>query len=121
MARFLLAAGAVALTATAAAAAPGGTIGRLLLGDYVCELPGDATGPAGVRVPEQGFAVINATTYTTAAGRGSYLVTGNRLTMTSGPKRGQVFRRLSNNFLRELAADGSDSPLRCVRQVSNNR
>jgi hypothetical protein len=52
---------AAIIAATAAQAAPGGQIGRLLLGEFVCELPGDATGPAGIRVPEQGFSVINAT------------------------------------------------------------
>jgi hypothetical protein len=103
-----------------ARAAPGGQIGRLQLGEFVCELPGDATGPAGIRQPEQGFSVINATTYTTSTGRGTYLLTGDLLVMTSGPKRGQRFRRLSQNFLHELHADGREGPLRCVRQVTNN-
>ena len=111
-----LAAGGAALEA-----APGGPIDYLPLGDYICELPGDATGPAGIRQPDQGFSVINATTYTTATGRGSYLLTGDRLVLTSGPKRGQRFHRLSQNFLREMTADGRDGSLRCVRQVTNNR
>jgi hypothetical protein len=112
---------AAIIAATAAQAAPGGQIGRLLLGEFVCELPGDATGPAGIRVPEQGFSVINATMYTTAAGRGTYLLTGDVLIMTGGPKRGQRFHRLSQNFLREIGPDGADRPLRCIRQVTNNR
>lgn len=112
---------ALAASATALEAAPGGPIDFLPLGDYVCELPGDAMGAAGIRQPDQGFSVINATTYTTASGRGSYLLTGERLVLTSGPKRGQRFHRLSQNFLREMDADGRDGPLRCVRQVTNNR
>lgn len=106
---------------SAAHAAPGGQIGRLLLGEFVCELPGDATGPAGIRVHEQGFSVINASTYTTEAGRGTYLLIGDLLVMTSGPKRGQRFHRLSQNFLREIGPDGVERQLRCVRQVTNNR
>ena len=109
-----------AAVATAAGAAPGGQIGRLPLGSYVCEVPGNATGAAGIRVPEQGFTVINATTYTSQAGRGTYLLTGDLLTMTSGPKHGQKFHVLSLNFLREIGPDGKDGTLRCVRRVINN-
>ena len=109
------------LAAGPAIAAPGGPIATLQLGGYVCELPGDATGPAGLRVPEQDFSIINASSYATGKGRGSYLLTGNRMAITSGPKKGQRFHRLSASFLRMMDADGSDSALRCVRQVTNNR
>ncbi len=119
--RLTLPLAALAAAGAALEAAPGGPIDYLPLGDYVCELPGDATGPAGIRQPGQSFSVINATTYTTATGRGSYLLTGDRLVLTSGPKRGQRFHRLSQNFLRELGPDGRDGALRCVRQVTNNR
>lgn len=111
----------VLLAAPAAAlAAPGGPIGSLPAGDYVCELPGDAAGVAGIRQADQDFSIVNANSYTTATGRGAYLLTGDVLTMTSGPKRGQRFHRLSDRFLRLIAADGTDSPLRCVRRVVNN-
>ena len=40
--------------------------------------------------------------------------------MTSGPRQGTRYRRVSENFLRKLNPDGSDSPLRCVRGVPNN-
>lgn len=108
-------------TGTAAPGAPGGPIDRLPLGEYVCEMPGDATGPAGIHLPEQSFSVLNASTYATPQGRGTYLLTGNLLVMTSGPKRGQRFHRLSQNFLREIGRNGADGPMRCVRQVTNNR
>ena len=39
----------------------------------------------------------------------------------SGPRKGEVYRRLSGNFLRRLNADGSEGALRCVRRVVNNR
>ena len=100
---------------------PGGEIDVLQQGRYVCELPGDATGPAGIRQEQEDFSVHNGSRYSTTAGRGTYLLVGDTVTMTSGPKRGQRFHRLSQNFLREMTADGRDGSLRCVRQVTNNR
>lgn len=105
-----------ALVAGPTLAAPGGPIDTVHRGAYTCSLPGDATGPAGFPVPEEGFEVLTGSSYATAEGRGAYLLTGDTLTMTSGPKRGQKFSRLSNNFLRKLAPDGSESTLRCVRR-----
>lgn len=111
----------LALSAGLALAAPGGQISALPMGDFICELPGDATGPAGVHQAEEDFTVVNATTYTNFEGRGSYLLTGTRIVMTSGPKQGEKYHRISANFLRKLAPDGSDSTLRCIRRVTNNR
>ena len=110
-----------AMAAGPAIAAPGGAIATLQLGSYVCELPGDVTGPAGQRVPAQDFTIINASSYATNSGRGSYLLTGKTVVMTSGPKRGQRFHKLSDSFLRLLQPDGAESTLRCIRQVTNNR
>ncbi|MGH6788034.1 MAG: hypothetical protein ACREBO_14505 [Novosphingobium sp.] len=111
----------LALVAAPALAAPGGPIGTLPLGAYVCELPGDAAGPAGVRVPEQDFTVANASSYVAAGQRGSYLLTGDLVAMTSGPKAGQRFRKLGGGFLRSVESGGANGSLRCVRQVVNNR
>ena len=111
----------LALLATGPAlATPGGAIGTLQQGEYRCELPGDATGPAGIRQPGQDFTVHNSSRYSTGEGRGTYLLTGDQVIMTSGPKQGQRFKRLSANFLREVDAAGQDTPLRCVRRVRNN-
>lgn len=99
---------------------PGGEIDVLQQGRYVCELPGDATGPAGIRQEQEDFSVHNGSRYSTTAGRGTYLLVGDTVTMTSGPKRGQQFRQVSNNFLRKLDGAGKESNLRCVRQVQNN-
>lgn len=106
--------------AGAALAAPGGPIATLQLGDYVCELPGDAGGAAGIRQPQRDFTIVNASSYSASGGRGTYLLTGDRVQMTSGPKKGERFIKLSENFLRELDAAGQQTALRCVRQVVNN-
>jgi hypothetical protein len=60
----------------------------------------------------------NASTYVAAEGAGSYLLTGDRLVMTSGPRRGDRYRRVSNNFLRKLDAAGAETGLRCVRRTT---
>jgi hypothetical protein len=112
---------AIVILATGPAlAAPGGPIDSLLPGRYVCELPGDASGPAGLRQDDESFVVLNGSSYTATAGRGTYLVTGDVVTITSGPKNGQMFRRVSPNFLRRIGPDGQESALRCVRRVVNN-
>lgn len=108
------------LLAAPAIAAPGGPIDTIHRGEYSCELPGDATGPAGHPVPEEGFEILSGSSYTSARGGGAYLLTGDLLVMTSGPKRGEKFNRLSSNFLRKLAPDGAESTLRCVRRMRNN-
>lgn len=111
----------LAALAAPALAAPGGQIDSLEPGNYVCELPGDATGPAGIRQDSQAFAILNASSYRAGGKNGTYLLTGDVLTMTSGPKSGQRFHRISDRFLREIGPDGKDTALRCIRQVVNNR
>lgn len=106
--------------AAPAIAVPGGPIGQIPPGNFLCEMPGDATGAVGLRVPEEDFAVVNANTYRTASGRGTYLLTGDLLVLTSGPKNGQKFRMINNSFLRKLTPDGQDGSLRCIRRVVNN-
>jgi len=101
-------------------AAPGGDIGTMPIGDYVCELPGDALGPAGRHVPEEDFTVVTASSYRAQGTMGSYLLTGNLLTMTSGPHQGNKYRRRSEGFLRKLDASGAETALRCVRRKRNN-
>lgn len=105
---------------TVALAVPGGPIDVLAPATYACEMPGDATGSAGYRVDAENFKIDNSNSYTTAKGRGTYLLTGDLLVLTSGPKRGQKFRRISDNFLRKLGPDDQITPLRCVRRVVNN-
>ena len=104
----------------AALAVPGGPIDVLAPAAYACEMPGDATNAAGYRVDEENFAIANSTSYFTPEGRGTYLLTGDDLVLTSGPKNGNRYRRISDNFLRKLGPDGKETALRCVRKVLNN-
>ncbi len=114
-ARLTVVLAALGAVTSPAFAAPGGAIGTMPLGKYTCELPGDATGSAGQHVPEADFTVINASSYATPKGQGTYLLTGDALTMTGGPLRDSRFRRVSGGYLRKLEADGSEGKLRCVR------
>lgn len=94
---------------------PGGPIGTLILGQYSCELPGDAGGPVSVPTPEYDFRIINSSSYRTGDGmRGSYLRTGNTVVMTGGALAGLRLRRTSDAFLREVLPDGTDGDMRCV-------
>ena len=102
-------------------AAPGGPIGVMPLGAYICELPGDASGPAGLRQRGDEFAITHGSSYRTDQGPGIYLLTGNRLTFTSGPLKGGIWHRTGRSFLRRVQADGTDGALRCVRQGSSGR
>lgn len=104
----------------AAVAVPGGPIDVLAPAAYACEMPGDATNAAGYRVDAENFAIANSTSYFTPEGRGTYLLTGNDLVLTSGPKKGNRYHRISDNFLRKLSPDGKETALRCVRKVLNN-
>lgn len=104
----------------AALAVPGGPIDVLAPAAYACEMPGDATNAAGYRVDEEHFAIANSTSYFTPEGRGTYLLTGDDLVLTSGPKNGNRYHRVSDNFLRKLGPDGKETALRCVRKVLNN-
>lgn len=97
------------------AAAPGGRLTTLPLGEYRCSLPGDAAGPAWIDVPEERFTIVNASSYETERGRGTYLMLGARVTFTSGPMRGEEFELRSSSMLRKLRRDDRPHPLRCVR------
>ena len=96
-------------------------IQTLPLGSYSCELPGDAMHAAGLRVPAEDFSVVHSSTYASGGQQGSYLLIANIINMTSGPRAGEKFHRISNNFLRKLSADGTDSELRCIRRAANDR
>lgn len=105
----------------ASAGAQASQIQTLPLGAYFCELPGDAMGAVGHHVVAEDFAIVHSSTYESRGKQGSYLLTDGIIAMTSGPKAGQRFHRISDNFLRKLSPDGTDSELRCIRMVTNNR
>lgn len=100
--------------AAPALAVPGGEIGTLPIGSYHCELPDDATGIARTRVPEEDFEIVSASSYIADGVRGTYLLTGDHILMTSGPYKGKRFHRIYTGFVRRIGEDGQDTPLRCV-------
>ncbi len=103
-----------------ALAVPGGEIGTLPTGTYVCEIPGDAGGPYRERVPEEDFTIITASSYVAEGRRASYLMTGDRVTMTGGPFKGKKYLRVSHGVLKILDEDGNETPVRCVLTSRNN-
>jgi len=115
---FLKALAALVLAAPAFAALPAaaqGKIGTLERGQYVCELPGDAAGRAGVEQEGENFTISSASRYTAPDGSGTYLRRGNVLEMTSGARNGARYQVVSERFLRKLE-DGTPGRLRCVKQ-----
>jgi hypothetical protein len=115
--RWQLHAGLLALSlAVPALGAPGGQITTLPIGAYRCELPGDATGPAGLRQPDEDFTIVSSSSYRSGGSMGSYLLTDSELTMTSGPREG---RRQSGGFVRLIDSSGLPGDLRCVKQHRN--
>jgi hypothetical protein len=109
----LIAAVALALPAVPAEAYPGGEIGTLEAGTYICELPGDAATMAR-HVPDSDFDVVSGSSYRAKDTIGTYLLTGDHLVMTGGPFQGQQFQRISRGFLRILAPGGEEAEMRCV-------
>lgn len=84
-------------------------------GPYECALPGDAAGAAWIPLQDQGFTILRASRYRSEQGRGTYLLKGDEMTFTAGPKNGQRLRRTGTNELREVKADGSTGRMICVR------
>ncbi|MBI1403733.1 MAG: elongation factor P [Porphyrobacter sp.] len=98
-----------------AAVPGGGTLGTLQRGNWQCALPGDAGGEAFVVVETESFRIGNASSYRSPQGRGIYLLRGNELVFTRGPKKDERFRLLGANTLQKLNADGTLSKLVCTR------
>jgi len=112
----------VALASPEPPAVPGGRLGTLTQGRYTCEMPGDATGPVGIAMQDLDFRIVNGSGYRIGDERGTYLLTGDTVTITSGPLKGLALHRLSDGFLRRIEADGSDGEVRCIlgtRAVAN--
>jgi hypothetical protein len=89
-------------------------IGTVTRGVYVCELPGDASGLAGVEQTERGFTIMSSSRYSSPQGSGSYLRRGDTVTLTSGPRQGESYAVLGARFLR-LIEDGQPGRMRCIR------
>jgi hypothetical protein len=107
----------LAMLMTAGLAAPAvaqGAIGTVERGTFVCELPGNAGGQAGIAQPSRSFTIESAARYSSPQGSGTYLRRGNTLTFTSGPRQGETYQLLSERFVR-LIENGQPGRLRCVR------
>jgi hypothetical protein len=92
-----------------------GAIGTVARGTFACELPGDAAGQAGISQPERNLTIESASRYSSPQGSGSYLRRGDMLTLTSGPRQGERYAVLSEDFLR-LIEGGQPGRMRCVRR-----
>jgi hypothetical protein len=105
----------IAALACAVQVSAQGQIGTIERGQYTCELPGDASGAAGIHQPQEDFRIASASRYRADDGDGTYLRRGDVMTMTSGPRNGAQYAVISPNFLRKLD-NGEPGRLRCVRR-----
>lgn len=101
------------LAAAPAMAAPGGAMWTAAQGRWTCELPGDATTPPTPQ-PEHNFSIVPDSSYVVGGVRGTYLLLGNKFTMTSGPFAGRQFDKVGLSLIK-LGPDGKREALRCVR------
>ena len=101
------------LAAAPAVAAPGGVLRMVPQGRWTCELPGDATTPP-VPQPEHNFSIVPDSSYVVGGVRCTYLLLGNKFTMTSGAFAGRKFDKVGLSLLK-LGPDGKREGLRCVR------
>ena len=111
MKRLLIAALVLAGPAAVQAQGPIATVER---GPYVCELPGDASGRAGIPQPERNFTIETASRYSSPQGGGTYLRRGDRVELTSGPRKGEAYQVIRPGFLRLIGPNGAPGRLRCV-------
>lgn len=104
---------------------PGAVPGSRMLdvlqrGTWQCALPGSAGSAAFEVVEAEGFTIGTASSYRNAQGQGIYLLRGNELTFTRGPKKDERYRRLGNNTVQKIGADGRLSKLICTRVGSGS-
>lgn len=97
--------------------APAGMLNTMPHGTYECALPGDAGGEAYEVVVAENFRISTASRYTSSEGSGTYILRGDDLTFTRGPKRGERFLRVGDNQLRKLDETGKRSELLCTRRL----
>ncbi len=105
----------VATTAVASPLLAQGRLGLLPQGEYVCALPGNASGAAWNELEGHNFAITGASSYKAGNGAGTYLLEGKRVTFTRGPMKGQQMMRVSSGILQEMNRDGKLGRMRCHR------
>lgn len=106
----------LAASALPADAQDSGMLRTMPHGQYQCALPGDAGGVAFQAVPAENFRLRSASGYKSDAGSGTYILRGDTLTFTRGPKKGQKFRRVGSNQLQIIGADNQLGRLICTRR-----
>lgn len=104
-----------------AAVPAGGMLRTMPHGVYECALPGDAGGRAYEVVKAEGFRISTASRYSNGSGAGTYILRGNKLTFTAGPKNGERFERVGENQLRKTDAKGERGHLLCTRLADRRR
>ena len=102
-------------TATTAPASAQGRLALLDQGEYICALPGDASGSAWLEQDARDFTIIGGSSYRSGNSAGTYLMEGKQVTFTRGPMRGMKFMRLGSGILQEVGSDGKLGRLRCHR------
>lgn len=103
------------LAALAVPAQADGMLTTMPHGRYQCSLPGDAASTARILIEPAHFRIASASSYRSAKGRGTYIMKGNILTFTRGPKNGERYKRVGDNALQKLDAEGKPSRLLCSR------
>ncbi|MXP25384.1 elongation factor P [Altererythrobacter indicus] len=115
----------LALCALAAAwlpaAASAEKLATLERGQWYCEMPGDASGPAGLELKQENFRILSASRYKTSEGSGIYLRQGKHVLMTSGPRKGDRYQLVAERIVQKLDSNGNLTPLRCVQHNSDQR
>lgn len=94
---------------------PGGMLRTMPHGEYQCALPGDAGGLAFVEQAQENFRIFTASRYENTQGAGTYILRGENLTFTRGPKKGEQFERVGDNQLRKINKSGDRGDLLCTR------
>ena len=99
-----------------------GPLATLTLGRYICERPAEPGSQTAAIDAAASFAVTTASRYVAADGtRGTYLLTGNEVEMTSGMLAGMRLVRLRESFLRVVGSDGAPGPTRCILSRSSDK
>lgn len=111
---------ALVLSPAIAHAADGNRLKTMPHGVYECAFPGDAGGPVWEPITEAGFVISHTSAYRTEEGRGTYLLKGKDLVITSGPKRGERYRRTGDAELKLIDDVGNLTGLICVKVASRH-
>ena len=111
---------ALATVPTILTAAEGNLLKTMPHGVYECAFPGDAGSPVWEPITEAGFVISHTSAYRTETGRGTYLLKGKDLVITSGPKRGERYRRTGDAELKLLDDVGNLTGLICVKVASRH-